>query len=134
MRAAIFDMDGLLIDSEPVWQTAEIEVFATVGLELTRAQCEETTGLRIDTVVAVRHAQAPWDDPPQEAIVDRDTVREEMHCKRCKKTRVHVSRCTGGCKLKAYICSFDGRDFSGDFRYLGVEVDDALAIAEKADV
>ncbi|MCB9595510.1 MAG: hexitol phosphatase HxpB [Sandaracinaceae bacterium] len=71
MQAAIFDMDGLLIDSEPLWRAAEIEVFATVGLHLTDAQCEETTGLRIDEVVAVRHAEAPWTDPPQARIVER---------------------------------------------------------------
>ncbi|MDY6982005.1 MAG: haloacid dehalogenase, partial [Pseudomonadota bacterium] len=35
LQAAIFDMDGLLIDSEPLWHKAEITVFATVGLHLT---------------------------------------------------------------------------------------------------
>ena len=34
MHAVIFDMDGLLIDSEPLWREAEIEVFGTVGVSL----------------------------------------------------------------------------------------------------
>ena len=71
MRAAIFDMDGLLIDSEPLWRQAEIEVFRTVGLELTDEECKETTGLRIDEVVAFRHAQQPWSDPSRDAITAR---------------------------------------------------------------
>jgi len=71
MRAAIFDMDGLLIDSEPFWRASEIEVFATVGLTLTDAQCEQTTGLRIDEVVAHWHAVQPWESPSRERIVER---------------------------------------------------------------
>jgi HAD superfamily hydrolase (TIGR01549 family) len=59
IRAVIFDMDGLLIDSEPHWRAAEMEVFATVGLELTSAQCVETTGLRIDEVVRYWHVREP---------------------------------------------------------------------------
>ncbi len=56
----IFDMDGLLIDSEPLWLRAEQQVFATVGLELTEAMCKQTTGVRIDEVVRLRHAEQPW--------------------------------------------------------------------------
>ena len=44
LEAAIFDMDGLLIDSEPLWQEAEIEIFASVGVHLSRVQCAETKG------------------------------------------------------------------------------------------
>lgn len=50
-RAVIFDMDGVLIDSEPLWREAEIEVFGEAGLALTEADCRQTTGMRMDEVV-----------------------------------------------------------------------------------
>ena len=75
MRAVIFDMDGVLIDSEPLWHAAEIAVFRTVGVELTEAMCLETTGLRIDEVAQHHRRRVGWDGPPPsaiaEAIVDR---------------------------------------------------------------
>lgn len=58
--AVIFDLDGLLIDSEPLWWASEIEVFAGVGLHLDEADCARTTGLRIDEVVALRYGEQPW--------------------------------------------------------------------------
>jgi sugar-phosphatase len=51
ISAVIFDMDGLLVSSEPLWRRAEIEAFAEVGVTLTEEMCLETTGLRIDQVV-----------------------------------------------------------------------------------
>ncbi|MCG6870964.1 MAG: hexitol phosphatase HxpB [Gammaproteobacteria bacterium] len=59
-RAAIFDMDGLLIDSEPLWRRAEVAVFGALGVPLTEAMCETTTGMRIDDVVAHWYARYPW--------------------------------------------------------------------------
>jgi HAD superfamily hydrolase (TIGR01509 family) len=50
-RAVVFDMDGVLVDSEPLWHEAEIEVFGRHGIALTSADCAETTGVRIDAVV-----------------------------------------------------------------------------------
>lgn len=71
LEACIFDMDGVLLDSEPFWRQAEIEVFATVDLHLSDEDCMETMGIRIDEVVAFRYHQKPWAEPSQEAICDR---------------------------------------------------------------
>ena len=45
IKAVIFDFDGIIIDSEPLWVEAEIEVFKTVGVELKPELCRQTTGL-----------------------------------------------------------------------------------------
>ena len=60
IEAVIFDMDGLLIDSEPLWQEAEILVFEQVGINLTRELCQQTQGLRIDEVVEYWYTKHPW--------------------------------------------------------------------------
>jgi sugar-phosphatase len=75
LRAAIFDLDGLLIDSEPLWQRAEREQFATVGLHLGDADFLETTGMRIDAVVALRHRQHPWESPSVPELTARIVTR-----------------------------------------------------------
>ena len=75
--AAIFDLDGLLIDSEPLWQQAEIECFAAVGVHLTPEQAQETLGLRSDEVVCLRFDEYGWDEEAhpleqvEERIIDR---------------------------------------------------------------
>lgn len=50
-RAAIFDLDGLLIDSEPIWRRVEVAAFAAEGVALTDAMCATTMGWRLDAVV-----------------------------------------------------------------------------------
>jgi mannitol-1-/sugar-/sorbitol-6-/2-deoxyglucose-6-phosphatase len=60
IEAVIFDLDGLLIDSEPMWQEAEILVFKQVNLVLTSELCRQTQGLRIDEVVDYWYRQYPW--------------------------------------------------------------------------
>ncbi len=60
MRAVIFDMDGVLVDSEPLWRLAERQIFAEVGLELTDADCESTMGMRSDEVIEHWFRLSPW--------------------------------------------------------------------------
>jgi HAD superfamily hydrolase (TIGR01509 family) len=63
MKAVIFDMDGVIIDSEPLWRTAERHVFAGIGLELSDADCEHTMGMRTDEVIAHWFDRCPWQGP-----------------------------------------------------------------------
>lgn len=61
-EAVIFDMDGVLIDSEPLWKIAMEEVFAEVGCNLTRKDFQKTVGLRIDEVIAYWHYVVKWEN------------------------------------------------------------------------
>lgn len=70
MKAVIFDMDGILIDSEPLWHIVEKEAFGAVGIILTDAMCEETTGLRTEAVVAYWYDRQPWPDKRQATVAD----------------------------------------------------------------
>lgn len=68
IQAVIFDMDGLLINSEPFWKAVEIEVFKKVGIELTVEKCLQTVGLRIDEVVTYWYDRQPWNHISKKAI------------------------------------------------------------------
>lgn len=61
-EAVIFDMDGVLIDSEPLWRKAEIKFFSKVGIHLTEELCLETLGLRTDELVQYWHKKHPWEN------------------------------------------------------------------------
>ena len=78
IEAVIFDMDGVLIDSEPLWRKAEIKVFRKVGIHLTEEQCLEALGLRTDELVKYWHEKKPWQNLSlQEVATDiEQTVKE----------------------------------------------------------
>lgn len=71
IEAVIFDMDGVLIDSEPFWRQAEIELFGELGVHLTEEECRQTMGLRIDQSVAYWYARRPWADADLPALAAR---------------------------------------------------------------
>ena len=52
IKAVIFDMDGVLIDSENLWQQSEKELFGALGYELTEKLLVQTRGLRTKEMVA----------------------------------------------------------------------------------
>lgn len=60
IKGVIFDMDGILIDSEPFWRMAEIDVFKSVGIQLTENMCLETMGLRVDEIINYWYRRQPW--------------------------------------------------------------------------
>ncbi|MCP4291651.1 MAG: hexitol phosphatase HxpB [bacterium] len=67
-EAHIFDMDGLLIDSEPLWRIAEIKVLNQLGVGLTDEMCKQTMGLRLDEMVAYWAERFPWSGPSEEEV------------------------------------------------------------------
>lgn len=51
IKAVIFDMDGVLIDSEPLWRKAMIKGFNDIGVDFTEEDCRKTTGMRFKEVI-----------------------------------------------------------------------------------
>jgi mannitol-1-/sugar-/sorbitol-6-/2-deoxyglucose-6-phosphatase len=74
-RAAIFDMDGLLVDSEPLWWRAGVEALAGVGVHLDDSQLNETVGLRTDAAVAHWFSRFPWSGKSLRQIEDDVQMR-----------------------------------------------------------
>lgn len=61
INAVIFDMDGIIIDSEPFWKEAETGIFNKLGVPLTPQMCETTTGMRLVDVSKLWYKAYPWD-------------------------------------------------------------------------
>lgn len=76
IKAVIFDMDGIIINSEPYWRIAEIECFKKVGITLTEEDCLKTIGYRIDEVIEYWYRQFPWDNISKKAL--EDMIIDEM--------------------------------------------------------
>lgn len=91
-------MDGLLVDSEPLWVRAEIEVFGEVGVVLCEDDCALTKGLRTDDVIAYWHVRRPWDAPSpvevERRLVTRvaELVRAEGRALRGVSTAIATAR------------------------------------------
>lgn len=68
LQAAIFDMDGLIVDSEPLWREAEIATFAAIGVTLTEDNCKETMGWRTNEVIRYWFEKRPWTGATLDAV------------------------------------------------------------------
>lgn len=66
----IFDMDGLLINSEPLWGEAMEEVFAGIGVTMTPELALRTTGLRTNEVVDYWQRYFGWQGHSNEEVAN----------------------------------------------------------------
>lgn len=69
IAATLFDMDGLLIDSEVLWLKAEVEIFGGLGVPYDEESGRSTKGIFIDEVVASWYSRYPWAGPSIEEVV-----------------------------------------------------------------
>ncbi len=54
-------MDGVIINSEPLWRESIIVTFNSVGLDFTEEKCRITQGMRLYEVVEYWYTQTPWE-------------------------------------------------------------------------
>ena len=69
IKAVIYDMDGILINSEPLWQIAQIETFVELGFNFTHQMCEQTVGWRVDEVIKYWTSNFNYHDHTNEYII-----------------------------------------------------------------
>ena len=70
LRATLFDMDGLLIDSEILWHRAEVEIFGRLGVPITGAEDRSTKGMFVVEVVEYWYGRYPWSGTSRERVVE----------------------------------------------------------------
>lgn len=70
---AVFDLDGLLIDSERIWEQAQMAVFAELGLELTLEMQRAATGTRLQEALRI------WQGFFPDAVLDPASINARMN-------------------------------------------------------
>jgi len=60
IQAVIFDMDGIIIDSEPLWDRTYMHVLKLVGLNLTEDMCRKATGYSVKKNIDYWYQNYPW--------------------------------------------------------------------------
>jgi mannitol-1-/sugar-/sorbitol-6-/2-deoxyglucose-6-phosphatase len=79
-RAIIFDMDGVIVDSEALWDDIMVEVMQSLGVPFHKGDAEKTRGLRIDEGMAEWYEKYPWEGETIADVANRitDRVTEAM--------------------------------------------------------
>ena len=126
-RAVIFDMDGLLLDTETLWHEAEAELFRRHGAEFTHEDQLRVIGTSFDTSARYFAERLGWPVERRMELVQESTAL--MH----ERVRDQVHARPGAVELIQRLRTLEGVRLglaSNSPRYL---VDDALATAGMTD-
>lgn len=81
--AAIFDMDGLLLDSEPLWRQVSRRIYATVDVLVDDDFLSQTEGLRLVDSIQLVYGFKPFSKKT------RERIGEEITDAMCDMIRSH---------------------------------------------
>ena len=126
-RAVVFDMDGLLLDTETLWHEAEAELFRRHDAEFTHADQLRVIGTSFDVSARYFAERLGWPMERRMELVQESTAL--MH----ERVRDQVEARPGAVELIEGLRRLSGVGLglaSNSPRYL---VDDALATAGLAD-
>lgn len=70
INTVLFDMDGLLLDTEPLWGQSMLDVAEKHNIPITRDRFKETTGLRIFEVTDYWAVKYPWQGSTAEVVAN----------------------------------------------------------------
>ena len=75
ITTVLFDMDGVLIDSEHLWRQAEKEVFTSLGAIWSEEIADETAGKTTTAVTSLWYSLYPWQgvslEEAEQKVIDR---------------------------------------------------------------
>lgn len=108
IKAAIFDMDGTIVNSEPFWATAEHEVFSALGIEVTHEDTKITAALTTKEVTEYWFNKKPWVGTSMEEAKKKVVKRVHELIEKygepmpgalealnlCKKNNIRLALCT----------------------------------------
>jgi sugar-phosphatase len=96
-RAAIFDMDGTLVDSEAYWRLAQQQVFGAVGIHITDEMSAVTAPLSPRQVTEHWYSVRPWAEPSFEqmeaAVIERVAEQLQEQCRALPGVREILEHC-----------------------------------------
>jgi len=101
-KAVIFDMDGVLVESEAIWKQAEYEVFSSLGVSVTEENSSYTQSLTTKEVTAFWYQKFPWKETPLSEV-------EEMVVRRVMELILLKDCATLG--ISAFIKNLKERNF-----------------------
>lgn len=70
IEAVIFDMDGVIIDSEPFWIEAEVATYNKYGIGISCEMCLQMKGAKTEDVVKHWYSLYKWEKPSLKEITD----------------------------------------------------------------